>query len=48
MKRMRVEVDDQGFTRPVEEEPNAQVCLQSDEKSFLEFLLDRVAGQTAR
>ena len=48
MKRMRVEVDDQGFTRPMEGEPDAQVCLQSDEKSFLEFLLDRVAGQTAR
>jgi inosine-uridine nucleoside N-ribohydrolase len=39
---MRLEVDDKGFTRPVEGAPNAQVCLQSDEKGFLELLLERI------
>jgi hypothetical protein len=29
----------------VEGEPNAQVCLESDEKGFLQLLLDRVDGQ---
>ena len=27
-KPMRLEVDEKGFTRPVEGAPNAQVCLQ--------------------
>jgi purine nucleosidase len=40
---MRLEVDAGGFTRPVEGAPNAQVCLKSDEKGFLEFYLGRVA-----
>jgi inosine-uridine nucleoside N-ribohydrolase len=40
---MRLEVDNKGFTRPVEGEPNAQVCLQSDEKGFLQLLLERIA-----
>jgi purine nucleosidase len=44
---MRLEVDDKGFTRPVEGAPNAQVCLQSDEKGFLELLLGRIAGEAA-
>jgi purine nucleosidase len=39
---LRVEVDDEGFTRPVAGEPNVQVCLKSDEKGFMEFLLGRV------
>jgi inosine-uridine nucleoside N-ribohydrolase len=39
---MRLEVDDKGFTRPVEGTPNVQVCLQSDEKGFLELLLERI------
>jgi inosine-uridine nucleoside N-ribohydrolase len=39
---MRLEVDDKGFTRPVEGAPNAQVCLQSDEKGFLKLLLERI------
>ena len=40
---MRLEVDAQGFTRPVAGAPNAQVCLKSDKKGFLEFLLGRIA-----
>jgi inosine-uridine nucleoside N-ribohydrolase len=39
---MRIEVDDKGFTRPVEGAPNAQVCLRSDEKGFLDFLESRI------
>jgi inosine-uridine nucleoside N-ribohydrolase len=42
---LRIEVDDKGFTRPVEGAPNVQVCLQSDEKGFLNFLMDRIAGE---
>ena len=44
---MRVEVDDKGFTRPVDGTPNAQVCLLSDEKGFLELLLERIAMDKA-
>jgi inosine-uridine nucleoside N-ribohydrolase len=36
---LRLEVDDKGFTRPVDGAPNAQVCLKSDEERFLELLL---------
>jgi purine nucleosidase len=36
---MRIEVDDKGFTRRVEGTPNAQVCLKSDERGFLDLLL---------
>jgi purine nucleosidase len=41
---MRLDVDDKGFTRPVTGPPNAQVCLESDEKGFLEFLLGRITA----
>jgi inosine-uridine nucleoside N-ribohydrolase len=39
---IRLEVDDQGFTRPVAGEPNAEVCLHADEGGFLGFLLGRI------
>jgi inosine-uridine nucleoside N-ribohydrolase len=39
---MRLAVDDKGFTVPVQGVPNAQVCLKSDEKGFLKFLLERI------
>lgn len=42
---MRIEVDDQGFTRPIEGEPNASVCLRSDEKGFLNLLQGRLTGK---
>ena len=45
---MRLEVDDKGFTRPVEGVPNAQVCLHADEKGFLEFLMTRIAGEAGQ
>jgi len=39
---MRLEVDAKGDTRPVPGAPNAEVCLQSDQKGFLNFLLGRI------
>ncbi len=45
VKLMHLEVDDKGFTRPVQGSPNAQVCLQSNEKEFLGLFLGRIAGQ---
>jgi inosine-uridine nucleoside N-ribohydrolase len=41
-KSMRVEVDDKGFTRRVEGAPNAEVCLESNESGFLQFMLARI------
>ena len=43
MQPIRLDVDDKGMTVPVEGAPNAQVCLKSDEKDFLELLLGRIA-----
>ena len=45
---IRLEVDEKGSTKPVTGAPNAQVCLHSDEKGFLELLLGRIAGEGAR
>jgi purine nucleosidase len=42
MTPMRIQVDDKGVTRKVDGTPNAEVCLQSDEKGFLELLLGRL------
>jgi purine nucleosidase len=39
---MRIEVDDKGLTRKIEGQPNAQVCLKSDEKAFLTQLTGRL------
>lgn len=47
-KPLRIEVDDKGFTRPVEGKANAQVCLKSDEKGFLDLLLGRIAPESGR
>lgn len=47
-KPMRIEVDEKGFTRPVEGPANAQVCLASDEKGFLGLLLERLTGASHR
>ncbi len=41
-KPMRIEVDDKGFTRRVAGEPNADVCMESDERGFLKLLVDRL------
>jgi purine nucleosidase len=39
---MRLTVDDKGFTRAEAGVANAQLCLQSDEKGFLDLLMGRV------
>jgi inosine-uridine nucleoside N-ribohydrolase len=44
MKALRLEVDSKGSTVPVAGEPNAQVCVDSNEAGFLEFLLGRIAS----
>lgn len=41
---LRLEVDAQGFTRPVNGVPNVQVCLKSDESGFLDLLLGRLTS----
>ncbi len=43
MQSIRLDVDDKGMTVPVGGAPNAQVCLKSDEKGFLELLGGRIA-----
>jgi inosine-uridine nucleoside N-ribohydrolase len=43
-KPLRIEVDEKGMTRPAEGQPNANVCINSDEKGFLEFLVGRITG----
>jgi purine nucleosidase len=47
VKPMRLEVGDDGFTRPLAGPPNVEVCLKSDEKGFLDFLLKRIASTHA-
>jgi inosine-uridine nucleoside N-ribohydrolase len=42
MQPMRLEVDDKGFTRKAEGQPNAQVCLKSNEDGFKKLLLERL------
>jgi inosine-uridine nucleoside N-ribohydrolase len=42
---MRLEVDDAGFTRRAEGEPNVSVCLKSDEKGFLDLLVNRITAE---
>jgi purine nucleosidase len=42
-KPMRLDVDDKGFTHPVAGSPNVKVCLRSDEKGFMDLLLQRIA-----
>jgi purine nucleosidase len=39
---MRVEIDEKGFTRPVDGAPNVSVCLHSDGNGFLELLRSRL------
>jgi purine nucleosidase len=39
---MRIEVDDKGFTKPVEGTANAEVCLKSGEDGFLKLMLGRI------
>ena len=43
---MHIDVDDKGFTRRGEGAANAQVCLKSDEKGFLELLTSRIESDS--
>jgi purine nucleosidase len=43
-KPMHIDVDAKGMTIPGQGSPNAEVCLQSDEKGFLELLERRVTA----
>lgn len=45
---MHIEIDDKGFTRPVEGPPNANVCLDSDSDRFFHFYIPTVLGETGR
>lgn len=45
VKPIRIAVDDKGMTRAVEGTPNANVCLQSNEKGFLSLYIGRVTGK---
>jgi inosine-uridine nucleoside N-ribohydrolase len=45
---IRLEVDEKGLTRPVNGNPNAQVCLKSDEKGFLDLLLARITTDSPK
>ena len=47
-KPMHLEVDDQGFTKPGNGEPNAQVCLKADEQGFRELLLKRILSDSGK
>jgi len=42
---MHIRVDDKGFTRREAGEPNAQVCMKSDEEAFFRLLIGRIAGK---
>jgi purine nucleosidase len=44
MTAMRLRVDDQGFTRIEQGQPNAQVCLHSDWQKFFDFYIPRVTA----
>ena len=48
MQPIRLDVDNKGMTMQVDGVPNAQVCLKSDEKGFLELLLGRIASVPAQ
>jgi inosine-uridine nucleoside N-ribohydrolase len=48
VKPMHLEVDANGLTRATAGEPNAQVCLESDEKEFLRFLEERLTADPLR
>jgi inosine-uridine nucleoside N-ribohydrolase len=44
MTPIHIDVDDKGFTRRGPGDPNAQVCLKSDEKAFLDLLVTRLTA----
>ncbi len=47
MTRIRLRVDEKGFTRRESGAPNAQVCLQSSSEDFFRFYLPRLLSPEA-
>jgi len=45
VEAMHIRVDDKGFTRKEAGEPNAQVCMKSDEEAFFRLLIGRLAAK---
>jgi purine nucleosidase len=48
MKKMRLSVAEDGSTKVVEGEANAEVCLASDSEAFLKFYLGRVGEEVRK
>jgi purine nucleosidase len=48
MKKIRLSVEEDGSTKVVEGEANAEVCLESDSDAFLKFYLGRVGQETRK
>jgi purine nucleosidase len=48
VKPIRIEVDNEGFTRPLPGTPNASVCLKSDEAGFLQVLRERLEADLVK
>jgi inosine-uridine nucleoside N-ribohydrolase len=48
VERLRLVVDDEGYTREVEGPANAEVCLDCDEDAFQRWLMPRLVGRPAR
>jgi purine nucleosidase len=42
---MRIEVDDKGYTRVAEGQPNSHVCLQSNSDRFFHFYIPAILGR---
>jgi len=47
-KPIHIDVDNKGLTKPGEGAPNVEVCLDSDEKGFLELLLGRLTREQGK
>ena len=45
---MHIEIDEKGFTRPTEGQPNANVCLNSDSDRFFRFYIPAILRTPAR
>ena len=43
-KPMHIDVDEKGMTKPGKRQSNVQVCLESNEKGFLDLLLRRISA----
>lgn len=48
VQSMHLQVDEKGFTKRIEGQPNAHPCLQSDEDGILGLLTERILGESGR